>query len=159
MTKHTVLVVDDQEDIRVLVASILRAVGYEVLLAQDGASAMVVARHKDPDAIILDIGLPAGDGLAVLERMRAAGSPTPVIVLTGKEGAAPRERAEGLGISGYFRKPVDRDRLLEALRVAIRESERPSLLIHCPQCGWAIPMADVDTDILEALVKEIRSRA
>lgn len=155
---HKVLVVDDDEEIRVLVRSLLVPAGFEVILAQDGASAMVTARHHDPDAVVLDLGLPAGDGFMVLRRLRQASATLPVVVLTGRDDDASRSAALEAGASDYLTKPVDRDQLLASLHKQIYLHAHTISAVHCPQCGWAIPWKSLETEVLEAAVKELRKR-
>jgi two-component system OmpR family response regulator len=155
---HRVLVVDDDEEILILVRSLLVKEGFEVVFAQDGVSAMIAARHEDPDAVLLDIALPAGDGFTVLRRLRQAGMTVPIIMLTGRDDDASRTAAAEAGASDYLTKPVDRDRLLASLREQISAHAHRLSAVHCPQCGWAIPWDSLDTDVLEAAAEALRER-
>jgi len=116
--RKKILIVDDEEDwVRVL-AIRLEHSGYQVAVAFDAAQAMEQAIQLKPDLIFLDIMLPAGGGLKVLETIRK--NPrilsVPVIVITGKEWDEETRIAAGkLGVFGYFIKPVNMDELLERL--------------------------------------------
>ena len=121
-TKAKVLVVEDDDDLRRGLMLRLRTFGYEVVAAQDGLSAVSVAVHEKPDLVLLDIGLPGGDGLTVLARY--ANLPllcaTPVIVLTGRDPRTTEPAARKLHISAFLRKPVENDVLATTIVRALR---------------------------------------
>jgi len=111
----------------------LKANNYEIFFAVDGFSSLTEARKHQPDLILLDLGLPAGDGLVVMDRIKAvpALAMIPIIVLSGRAGAANRERALKAGAKAFLEKPVDRAELLAVIRPALGETikrERP--LVH-----------------------------
>src|SRR5512143_126565 len=81
---QTVLVVDDEPKIARLARDYLEHAGYAVLTAGDGSSAVLMTRVRQPDLVVLDLGLPGLDGLEVLRSIRAT-SPTPVVVLTARD--------------------------------------------------------------------------
>lgn len=112
-----VLVVEDDQDIRQLLHLQLTAAGYETAFARDAATAVSAARKESPDLVLLDLGLPAGDGFVVMERMKALPEleMVPVIVITARD-ATQGERAVGLGARSYFVKPFDFDELLAGIR-------------------------------------------
>ena len=87
MDKKKILIVDDDTDLRIGINARLRANGYETSFAVDGMTAISVARKECPDLVLLDLGLPGGDGFVVLERMRSHMqlSATPIIVLTARD--------------------------------------------------------------------------
>jgi DNA-binding response OmpR family regulator len=88
--------------------------------ASDGYSAIAVAQKEQPNLIILDLGLPAGDGFVVLERLRDSDtlSNIPVIVLTARDPQSNKQKTLQAGATAFFQKPVDNGELL----VVIRES-------------------------------------
>ena len=102
-----VLVVDDDADLLKAMDLRLRAAGYEVLSAQDGVTATHLAVKMQPDVVILDIGLPGGDGHVVGRRLRSNPMTTaiPVIYLTARDSDSDRGRAQELGAYGYLVKP------------------------------------------------------
>ena len=112
-----VLIVEDDADTRRALAVRLRSAGYEVGFAADGLSAMSATAREKPDAILLDLGLPAGDGFTVLDRLRRNPSfcSIPVIVLSGREALLIADQVHGLGAKAYIQKPVDNDLLLSTL--------------------------------------------
>jgi len=115
------LVVDDDEQIRRALRTSLRAQGYEVVEAVDGATALSAALTTDPDLVVLDLGLPDIDGTEVIRRLRAR-SPVPVIVLSVRDGQAEKVAAFDLGADDYVTKPFGIDELLARMRAVTRRS-------------------------------------
>ena len=120
MNAGKILIVDDDVDQQRGLLLRLRASGYSVVVAGDAVQAISVARKELPDLILLDIGLPGGDGHLVLDRLSAlvATSEIPVIVLSGKDPSGHRERVLDAGAVAFFQKPVDNAVLLEAIAEA-----------------------------------------
>jgi DNA-binding response OmpR family regulator len=127
MKPNKILVIDDDSDLRRGLHVLLRANGYEVVFAADGLSSISVARKEQPDAIILDLGLPAGDGYDVMRRLKAMIplSQVPIIVLTAKDAAANRELALNSGASHFVEKPFENENLLACVREALGETQSP----------------------------------
>jgi CheY-like chemotaxis protein len=121
MDKTKILVVDDNPTIRQGLSVRLRASGYEVLFAEDAISATAAVIMEKPDLVLLDLGLPAGDGFVVMERLQRNDrlSNIPVIVLTGRELAGNRDRALNAGAAAFFQKPVADGDLLFAIQKAL----------------------------------------
>jgi two-component system KDP operon response regulator KdpE len=121
MDKPKILIVDDDPDLRRGLNLRLRANHYETAYATDGFSAIAMAQKERPDLIILDIGLPAGDGYVVLERLQQAASlaTIPVIVLTARDPQSNQERMLQAGATAFFQKPADNVEFLEAVRAAL----------------------------------------
>jgi len=117
-----ILVVEDDARIAADIVATLAAAGYVVETVGDGDEAWFRGDTEDYDLIVLDLGLPKMDGLAVLKRWRAAGRTTPVLVLTAR-GAWP-ERVEGIdaGADDYLPKPFRMEELLARARALIRRS-------------------------------------
>ena len=108
-------------DLRIGLNARLRANGYDTSFAEDGVSAMAVARKEDPDLILLDLGLPGGDGFVVLKRFRqhTTLSLKPIIVLTARDPETSEKRALDAGANAFFQKPADSEALLAAIAEAI----------------------------------------
>jgi two-component system OmpR family response regulator len=117
-----ILVVEDDARIAADIVATLAAAGHVVETVGDGDEAWFRGDTEDYDLIVLDLGLPKMDGLAVLKRWRAAGRTTPVLVLTAR-GAWP-ERVEGIdaGADDYLPKPFRMEELLARARALIRRS-------------------------------------
>jgi two-component system, OmpR family, KDP operon response regulator KdpE len=114
-----VLVVDDEPGLRRALAINLRARGYEVSVAADGAAALAAASQHPPDAVVLDLGLPDMDGTQVIEGLRGW-TQTPIIVLSARAGEPDKVLALDAGADDYVTKPFGMDELLARLRAALR---------------------------------------
>lgn len=123
MAKAKILIVDDDQDIRRLLGHRLKVENYEPIFAGDAISAVNVARKEEPDLLILDIGLPAGDGYVVMERLKAmpALEGIPVIIVTARDVAGERDHAALAGATALFQKPFDHEKLMDAIREALGE--------------------------------------
>lgn len=123
MAKAKILIVDDDQDIRRLLGHRLKAEDYQAVFAGDAISAVNMARKEEPDLVLLDLGLPAGDGYVVMERLKAmpALEGIPVIIVTARDVTAEREHAALAGADALFQKPFDHETLMEAIREALGE--------------------------------------
>jgi len=125
-----ILVVDDDPAVISVLRRGLTYEGFSVDTAASGEEALAVARERYPDLVILDVMMPGMDGLAVLERLRAADSQLPVLLLTAKD--APADEVVGLhrGADDYVVKPFEFDVLVAHVRALLRrhEAERPPVL-------------------------------
>jgi two-component system KDP operon response regulator KdpE len=119
--KGRVLVVDDEHSIRRAVGRALTARGYEVQLATDGEEALAQAAAFQPDLVVLDLNLPALDGLSVCRQLRAW-SPVPILVLSVREDEADKVAALDLGADDYLTKPFGIDELLARVRALLRRA-------------------------------------
>ena len=119
--KNTILVVDDNADLRKALSLRLRANGYDVLMAADGLSATAAIVKEEPNLVILDLGLPCGDGFVVMERLQQNDrlAQIPVVVLTGRGKTNNMNRAFGAGAAAFFQKPVEDGPLLLAIWKAL----------------------------------------
>ena len=135
MEKPKILIVDDDPDLRRGLNLRLRANHYDTTYATDGFSAMAMAQKEHPDLIILDIGLPAGDGFVVLQRLQqvAALSCIPVIVLTARDPQFNKERALQAGAINFIQKPAGNEELLDAARNGLKQSW-PGVATAQPSC-------------------------
>jgi len=121
MESKKILIVDDDADIRIGLNARLRSSGYRTAFAEDGIGALAVARKEEPDLILLDIGLPGGDGFVVLKRLQSLTSLscTPVIVLTARDPESTEKRALEAGATAFFQKPADNQALLAKIAEAL----------------------------------------
>src|SRR4030081_2519188 len=121
MDSKKILIVDDDPDIRQGMHVRLKANQYDTFFAADAFSGVAEARRQQPDLIILDLGLPAGDGFVVMERLKNITqlAMVPVIVLSARAIEPNRERALKAGARAYLRKPVDNDELLAVIHEAL----------------------------------------
>jgi DNA-binding response OmpR family regulator len=121
MPKAKILIVDDDTDIRRLLGHRLKADGYEAVFAGDAIAAVNVARKETPDLILLDLGLPAGDGRLVMERLQAmpALEGIPIVIITARDVAGERAELTAAGAAAVFEKPFDYDQLTAAIDAAL----------------------------------------
>lgn len=121
---HTILIVDDDELIRTTVALALYSAGHRVLEADDGDTALSIARAERPHLLLLDAVMPRLDGFATLGAMRLDPllARTPVIMLTSLRRPEDVQRALRLSISGYVVKPIDLPLLLDRAERALQQS-------------------------------------
>jgi DNA-binding response OmpR family regulator len=117
MGKKKILIVDDNEDVARGLRILFRAHDYVTVLAGDAVTAISQAKSENPDLIVLDLGLPAGDGYLVMERLSNidALASIPVIVFTARDEESHRERSLEAGAKAFFQKPVDHAELLSSV--------------------------------------------
>lgn len=125
-----VLVVDDDPALTSVLKRGLAYEGFAVDIAASGKDALVVARERLPDLVILDIMMPGMDGLEVLRRLRAADPQLPILMLTAKD--APADQVQGLteGADDYVVKPFSFEVLVARIRALLRrrEADHPEVL-------------------------------
>jgi DNA-binding response OmpR family regulator len=129
----TVLAIEDDKDVRDALQRLLTKLGYDVITATDGAGAIRAVQQRPAHVILVDLGLPGGDGFTVIERIRrlARYKGVPIIVLTGHASEANRARATQAGATAFLSKPPDGDELVRAIEQATgrprpQEGTRPS---------------------------------
>lgn len=112
-----ILIVDDNADIRRLIATILANTGHDLDFAEDGEAALEAVKRQPPDLIVLDVMMPKMDGFMVLKQMRVAGlrESTKVLMLTAKASESDWVRGYKLGADSYLTKPFDPDELTGAV--------------------------------------------
>ena len=129
MPKGRILVVDDEEGIRILCRVNFELADYDVVEAADGAAALEAARTVAPDLILLDVMMPAMDGWEVLHRLKAdeATRDIPVVMLTARTSETDQLKAWGAGVLDFVQKPFD-PKVLEELadRVLAGPSDDPA---------------------------------
>jgi len=168
VTDAKILVVDDDKKIVELVTAYLKRDGYHVLAAYDGQQAIDLARHKQPDLIILDLALPQVDGMDVCRVLRAE-SNVPIIMLTARTTEDDKLTGLGLGADDYVTKPFSPRELVARVRTVLRrvgekESGPPEVRFgnvvmdfvrhEVRMSGQAVSLTPTEFRLLEVLVKE-----
>ena len=124
--QQRILVVDDETDIRELVEELLRAEGYAVETASDGAAALAAFHDRPADLVLLDVSMPTLDGYETLERLRDLGD-VPVILLTAHSGEIDKVRGFHAGADDYVVKPFGRKELLARVEARLRRTPKATL--------------------------------
>ena len=124
MPQPKILIVDDDPDLRQALRLRLRANHYETVSASDGYSAISQAYKEHPNLVILDLGLPAGDGFVVLDRLQKDDklSTIPVIVLTARDSQSAERLVLESGAAAFFQKPADNTELLNVIRATLSQA-------------------------------------
>src|SRR3984893_3326497 len=112
MAMKTVLLIDDDNIFLLTIGVRLKSMGYTVYAAKDAVNAISAVRKNNPDVIVLDVSLPAGDGFMVAERLQKliSTATTPIIFVTASEKPGLRERAMKVGAVAFLTKPFDATR-------------------------------------------------
>jgi len=145
-TALRVLVVDDEPPIRKLLRLGLGTQGYEILEASNGKAA-IEQLGKEPDLIILDLGLPDIQGLDLLRMLRARNESVPIVVLSSRGDEAAKVAALDLGADDYVTKPFGMDELLARMRAAVRHQ----LQVHGERPVFRV--GDLSVDLVRRTVK------
>ena len=117
-----ILVVDDEPALRAALQRALRLEGYDVTLAEDGDVALRLVQRDAPELVVLDVLMPALDGLAVCRRLRRAGDRTPVLMLTARDAVSDRVSGLDAGADDYLVKPFALEELLARVRALLRRT-------------------------------------
>lgn len=161
-----VLVVDDDPPLRRMLERTLAAEGFEVTVAQDGPAALIAAERAAPDVIVLDVALPAIDGLAVCRRLRSKGLATPILMLTARDAVPDRVAGLQAGADDYLIKPFAVQELIARLAALTRRRADSGprhayadLVLDvdariCTRAGRAIELTGRETALLELLIRE-----
>ncbi|HEX2089424.1 MAG TPA: response regulator transcription factor [Actinomycetota bacterium] len=120
-----VLVVDDEANIRDLVATVLRYEGFDVRVAENGRKALTAVRSFDPDLVVLDIMLPDLDGYEIHRRLTTNGYSIPVLFLTARDATEDKVRGLTMGADDYVTKPFSLEELVARVRAILRRTRTP----------------------------------
>jgi len=145
-TEATLLVVEDDRALQRSLLMTLKAAGYRTVGADSVADATRALAHHKPDIVLLDLGLPDGDGIELIATMRRAGL-TPIVVLTARDAEAVKVAALDAGADDYVTKPFGIDELLARLRAALR---------HAVQAGGVEPVVrtgELEIDLAARIVR------
>jgi len=124
MAAHQLLIVDDEDNLRSMLAVALRHHGFEVTMAANGRDALDAVARERPDMILLDVMMPDLDGFEVCRRLRAEGDLTPVLFLTARDGIEDKVRGLTLGGDDYVEKPFSLDELVARTNAVLRRIGR-----------------------------------
>jgi two-component system response regulator MprA len=124
-----VLVVDDDPPLQRMLARTLSAEGFDVTVAADGGAALVAAERSAPDVIVLDVAMPAIDGLSVCRRLRGKGLATPILMLTARDAVADRVAGLEAGADDYLVKPFAIQELIARLHALTRRGKSSEPLL------------------------------
>ena len=116
-----ILLVEDEPSVAEVVSLYLRRAGYKVTVSEDGAAALDVLAHMEPELLVLDLMLPGIDGLEITRRIRARGD-TPIIMLTARRSEADRIAGLELGADDYVVKPFSPQELVSRVRAVLRRT-------------------------------------
>jgi len=118
-TKNTVLIIDDERNVRESLGKVFRNAGYETLLAANGAEAAELHAQHRPDVVLLDLNMPVRNGWETFEQISTLHPLTPVIIITGRPGQF--ELAAAARVGALMEKPLDPELLLETTRRLVDE--------------------------------------
>ena len=150
-----------------MLARTLAAEGYEVTVAADGGAALAEAERAAPDVIVLDVAMPALDGLAVCRRLRSKGLPTPILMLTARDAVPDRVAGLEAGADDYLVKPFAVQELIARLRALTRRGSDAHVTLRsyadltldvatrrATRAGRPIELTAREVDLLEVLLRE-----
>ncbi len=165
----SILLVDDDETMRLVCGSLLRAAGYQVMESGDGEEALARLKQNKADLILLDVEMPNLDGWATLEQLRKSGHREPVLMLTGRVHLDDKVRGLGIGADDYLVKPCDSRELLARVNAALRrakpaEAELPALYFDAiavdlvnrtaRKVGEKVSLTKTEYAVLEVLARQ-----
>ncbi len=125
-TRIRLLIIDDSPDFQILIKTFLQGTEFACLSAADALQATGIAVREKPRVMLLDIGLPGGSGLLLLERLRANAhtQAIPIIVATSQTTPGLEAKVRAKGATAYLQKPIDKQILLETLHHVLQEPAR-----------------------------------
>jgi two-component system, OmpR family, response regulator len=137
-----ILVVDDEPNIRALLAATLRLIDFEVRVAAGGREALIAAEEYEPDLVVLDVMMPDLDGFQVAQRLRASGRPVPVLFLTARDSVEDRISGLTAGADDYVSKPFSLEEVVLRIRAILRRSRGENTLVD----AGVLRYADLELD-------------
>ncbi len=120
--QSTVLIAEDDPEIRTALERILGYEGYRTTSAGDGAAALMAVAEQQPDAIVLDVMMPHVDGLAVCRKLRSDGNRVPILMLTARHETSDKVAGLDAGADDYLAKPFEMEELLARMRALLRRA-------------------------------------
>jgi two-component system KDP operon response regulator KdpE len=140
---HQILVIEDEPAIRNVLRVLLEAEGYRFVEADTAMRAEIEARSHKPDLLLVDLGLPDGDGLKVIRKVRGW-SPVPIIVLSARTMEEQKIAALDAGADDYVTKPFSAPELLARVRAALRRNARTAADGHA---SGILHLSDIEVDL------------
>lgn len=140
-TEARLLVVEDEPNIRELLATSLRFAGFAVDVAGDGTTAMRLVHELDPDLVVLDVMLPDTDGFDIAKRMRAADRQQPILFLTARDSLDDKIKGLTVGGDDYVTKPFSLEEVVARIRAVLRRTQSMQ-----DEVGAALVVADLELD-------------
>ncbi|HYC50166.1 MAG TPA: response regulator [Gemmatimonadaceae bacterium] len=140
-----ILIVEDHDDLADALRTNLRSEGYQATVASDGRQALAMVRADPPDIIVLDLGIPGIDGLALLSRLRAEGHWCPVLILTARDSDSDKVEGFRLGADDYVTKPFRTLELMARVDAMRRRVLRERAAASVPPAPAATSAPDVST--------------
>ena len=137
----TILVVEDDKNLQLTLAHILREEGFEIITTMWGSVAIEKVKKGIPDLILLDIMLPGMNGMKVLDKVKEIDHTLPVIMITGYGNAERAIRSIELGAYDFIAKPFDFEKLISKIDNALKNTRRKkkcAFLIHIKKCSLDI---------------------
>lgn len=135
MPGHHLLVVDDEDNLRSMLAAALQHHGFDVSEAANGREALEVIPTRRPDLILLDVMMPELDGFEVCRRLRADGDRTPVLFLTARDATEDKVRGLTLGGDDYLEKPFSLDELVARAEAVLRRTSADKSMDRIHECA------------------------
>jgi len=126
MNRKRILIVEDDASMRQVLVAQMKTSDYDALPAPDALTALAQAQKNLPDLILLDLGLPGGGGLNLMQRLQSIPklSVIPIIVISAREGIPIEREVLDKGAAAFFKKPVDFSQLLVKIRELLGEAQR-----------------------------------
>lgn len=152
--KYKILLVEDESNIRYLVATMLDTAGYQTIQADTCSVARTLFTSYLPDLVILDLGLPDMDGMNMLSFVRQ-NSLTPIIVLSARTDETDKIAALDMGANDYITKPFGSGELLARVRAAIRNNRFSAEEGRLPNGRFTLKDLEIDYDARQVFIKEI----
>ncbi|EAR10381.1 ATP-binding protein [Reinekea blandensis] len=145
--RRIIMLVDDDAGVRAMVGDLLRSLDFHVIIARHAQQCLTMMADNSPDLIIMDIAMPGMDGLALTRQLISDGFRQPILMLSANAQAAPESQQREVGYSDYLVKPIDNDRLVDAIGVQLNlkwrradtvapvaQSDELSYRIRVPSC-------------------------
>lgn len=133
LKKHSILLVEDEENLQEALKLNLELEGYEVTTCADGLEALKILSQEHFDLMVLDVMLPELDGISVCESVRLQQNPIPILILSAKNSSADRVLGLKMGADDYLNKPFNLEELLLRVEKLIKKNDQLSLKTNVPE--------------------------